>query len=145
MKKLFLIAIISISNFQFSIATAQRPHREGPGPEKRPDITEMVSDLSSSQKSKLDAISSDSRKRVDALRKQQNAVRDSINMYMERDGDQSKALYPLFDREARLQAEISREMYATKVRFDKILTPEQRKELKNSRKQHQKLHRGRRQ
>ena len=144
MKKTIFFLIVLSSCFLAPIH-AQRPHREGPGPEKRPDITEMVSDLSSSQKSKLDAISSDSRKRVDTLRKQQNAVRDSINMYRERDGDQSKALYPLFDREARLQAEISREMYATKVRFDKILTPEQRKELKNSRKQHQKLHRGRRQ
>ncbi len=145
MKKLFLIAIISIFNFQFSIATAQRPHREGPGPEKRPDITEMVSDLSSSQKSKLDAISSDSRKRVDALRKQQNAVRDSINMYMERDGDQSKALYPLFDREARLQAEISREMYATKVRIDQVLTKEQRQELKDNSKRHHKQRKGKKQ
>ena len=56
-------------------------------------------------------------------------MRDSIGKYMDSEGDQSKKLYPLFDREAQLQVQISREMYSTKVRIDKVLTKEQRKEF----------------
>ncbi len=141
MKKIFLVAIITFASFSISHSYAQRPHHEGPGrpgPEKRPDITELVSDLTSSQKSKLETLSNDSRKRVESLRNQQNTVRDSIHHYMDMDGDQSKVLYRLFDREAKLQAQISREMYATKVRIDKVLTKEQRKELKARSKRHQK-------
>ena len=145
MKKILLIALLSPFIFHLSPSYAQRPHPEEPGRpglEKRPEITELVSDLSSSQKSKLETISKDSRKRVESLRNQQKAVRDSIDKYMEMDGDQSKVLYPLFDRESRLHAQISREMYATKVRIDKVLTKEQRKDLKNKCKHHQKQRKG---
>ena len=107
---------------------------DGHQPERRKhtDITELVGDLSASQKRKVDAISRDSRERVDALRARQRAVRDSIGTYMHLEGDQSKVLYPLFDREARLQASISREMYATKLRIDEVLTREQRAELRKA-------------
>lgn len=130
MKKIATLAVVAFMALQ-GPAFAQRPHPDGPAPGngKHPEITELVSDLSSSQKSKLETISNDSRKRVDHLRGQQKAVRDSINRYIEMESDQSKKLYPLFDREARLQVEISREMYATKVRIDQVLTPAQRKEL----------------
>ena len=53
----------------------------------------------------------------------------SIILFLEREGDQSRTLYPLFDREARLQVAISREMYATKLRIDEVLTKEQRQTL----------------
>lgn len=97
-----------------------RPHK---------DITEMVSDLSQNQKKRLDAIADASKERVAVLRARQKAVRDSIALYMHLDGDQSKELFPLFDREARLQCEISREMYTTKVRMFEVLTPEQRSQV----------------
>lgn len=113
-------------------AAAQRPHAEGPRKEHRPEITEIVSDLAPAQKRKLENLTNDSKQRIEKLRGQQKAVRDSINRYMDMDGDQSRTLYPLFDREAKLQAEISRQMYATKVRIDEVLTPEQRKELKTA-------------
>ena len=103
---------------------------------KRPDITQLVSNLTDGQKSKLEAITNESRQRVDNLRARQQAVRDSINLLMECDGDQSKRLYPLFDRAANLQAEISREMYATKVRIDQVLTKEQRQEFQKASKEH---------
>lgn len=92
----------------------------------------MVGDLSQTQKKKLDAITDASKERVGLLRAQQKAVRDSIAVYMKLDGDHSAVLFPLFDREARLQCEISREMYTTKVRVDEVLTPEQRKQLRQS-------------
>lgn len=139
MKKILTIAALGLFALQSSFCLAQRPHRGGPhghGAEKHPEITEIISDLTSAQKSKLETVSNESKKRIERLRNQQKAVCDSIGMFMEKDGDQTRALYPLFDREARLQAEISREMYATKVRFDQVLTKDQRKELKDSRKKH---------
>ena len=72
-------------------------------------------------------------------------MRDSIHRYMDMDGDQSQYLYPLFDREARIQTQISREMYATKVHIDQVLTKEQRKELKDNSKRQKKQRKGRRQ
>lgn len=139
MKKTIALALAAFIGMQLSTALAQHPHREGGKPEPRPDITELVSDLNATQKRKLETITAESKERVDKLRKEQKAVRDSIGRYMDLDGDQSRALYPLFDREARLQAQVSREMYATKVRIDEVLTPEQRKELKAANKRH---HRG---
>ena len=106
--------------------------------DQRPDITQLVSNLTDSQKNKLETVTSESRQRVDKLRARQQAVRDSIALYMDREGDQTKFLYPLFDREAKLQVEISREMYATKVRIDKVLTKEQREEFHKASKQHRK-------
>ncbi|MBR4738448.1 MAG: hypothetical protein IK058_00425 [Bacteroidales bacterium] len=103
-------------------------HRHGK--QRRADITELVSDLSAPQKRKIETVNKESRERVDALRASQRAVRDSIALFMDREGDQSRQLYPLFDREAKLQAAVSREMYATKRRIDEILTPAQRRELR---------------
>lgn len=98
----------------------------------RPEISEVVGDLSTMQKHKVDNITKESKERVDALRKQQHAVQDSITMMMEREGDQRKILFPLFDREAQLRAAVSREMYTTKVRIDEVLNKEQREKLRKA-------------
>lgn len=127
MKKTLLLATLI---FLTGIAFAQHPKHERY--ERRPDITELVSDLSSAQKRKLETITNESKQRVDPLRNRQKAVRDSIETLMDKEGDQTKALFPLFDREARIQAEISREMYSTKVRIDEVLTKEQRQQLKKN-------------
>ena len=99
---------------------------------KRRNVTELVSDLSPVQKRKIENISKASKERVDNLRIQQKAVRDSIMMYIECDGDQSKVLYPLFDREAAIQISIDREMYSSKLRIDEVLTKDQRAELRRA-------------
>ena len=134
MKKFLPLALALFLAFSLS---AQRQDGQR-NDQQRPDITELVSNLSDTQKSQLEAITNDSRQRVEKLRAQQKAVRDSINLYMDREGDQSKYLNPLFDREAKIQAEISREMYASKVRIDKVLTKEQRAEFQKASKQHRK-------
>lgn len=110
------------------LAAQDRQHRK----DSRRDVAEVVSDLSQGQKKKLDAITEASRRKVDALRMQQKAVRDSIGMYMKMEGDQSHALFPLFDREAQISREIACEMYITKVRIDEILTPGQRQQLREA-------------
>lgn len=134
MKKTLSLAIVILA---CTALVAQKPSVER-REQKRPDITQLVSNLTDSQKAKLETITSESRQRVDKFRARQKAVRDSIALYIDREGNQSKYLNPLFDREARIQADISREMYATKVRIDKVLTKEQRDEYQKASKQHRK-------
>ena len=121
-----------------AVALPMMAQRENPRPDKRKraDITELVSDLSAPQKRKIEQISKDSKERVDALRNQQRAVHDSINIFMKREGDQSKVLFPLFEREAQLHVAIDREMYTTKLRIDEVLKPEQRAELRKTLENH---------
>ena len=140
MKKIFLIAMMAFA--VIGTANAQHPCKGMPEKEcdKHPDITEMVSDLSSAQKRKLETITKESKERMEPLRKMQTMVRDSINMLMEREGDYTKVIFPLFDRDARLQSEISREMYLTKIRIDQVLTKEQRQELAKERQKHKREH-----
>lgn len=140
MKRIVLLALVSLFAFQCTLSYAQDPRHGGPHDRqgRRPDITKIVSNLSDAQKEKLEALMEASRQRVDKLRRQQQAVRDSIALYMDRDGNQSKKLYPLFDREAKLQVEISREMYNTKVRIDEVLTKEQRQQFRQASKEHRK-------
>ncbi len=107
-------------------------HGKKPHGKKHHEITELVSDLSSAQKRKIEEIGKQSRERVLTLRNQQKAVKDSIAMFIDREGDNSTVLYRLFDREASLQVSISREMYDTKLLIDQILTPQQREELRRS-------------
>ncbi len=111
---------------------AQRDGQQKLDRDSHKEITEMVGDLSQSQKKRIEDITDASKERVAALRAQRQAVRDSIANYMRLDGDQSRHLFPLFDREAQLQSAISREMYTTKVRIDEILTPDQRRQVRQS-------------
>ncbi len=127
-KHFFLLAAFVLL---LSPAIAQNHKQKDHGP--RRDISEMVSDLSQSQKKRLDAISEESKTRVNSLRAQQKAVRDSISMYINMEGDHTNEIFPLFDREANIQRAISREMYTTKVRIDEVLTPKQRKQLSQCR------------
>lgn len=114
----------------FSIpAMAQRPAGKHNG-KKGPEVAELVGDLNATQKNKIETITNDSRKRMESLRARQKAVRDSIDMFMDREGDQSTVLYPLFERDAALRVAVSREMYSTKVAIDQVLSADQRRALK---------------
>ena len=129
MKKILFLAVLITMSLPLAAQHKPdcHPHHQGPK-----EVTEIVSDLTPVQKRKIESITKESRTRVDALRTQQHAVRDSINNYMEKEGDQSKKLFPLFDREAKLQVAVSREMYNMKVKVDDVLTKEQRAELRRS-------------
>lgn len=131
MKKITLILLMALFTLPLA-AQHEDAHRHG----RHRDVTEIVKDLNAMQKRKVENISNESRERVAALRKQQHAVHDSIVMFMEREGDQSQVLYPLFEREAKLQTAINREMYATKLRIDEVLKPEQREALRAASRKH---------
>lgn len=128
MKKYIIIGLL----LAVAIPLAAQPGKHHEGKKGRADITELVSDLSAPQKRKIESLSKESKERVDALRASQRAVRDSISMYIDKEGDQSERLYPLFEREAQLQAAVSREMYSAKLRVDEVLTKEQRAALRET-------------
>ena len=123
---LILVAMLAMP------ATAQpRPHQGDKKPQA-PKIEEMVSNLTSSQRRRLLKVQEQSHERIDALHATLGTVRDSIRTLMHRDGDNSKTLFPLFDREAALQSAISKAMYQMRLEIDAILTPEQLAELRRA-------------
>ena len=115
---LFLIVALA---FAFTLS-AQAPYKGGAKKEK---IEDIVTDLTPQQKSRIDAITQRSSKNVEKYRSQLKTVRDSIRLYMKSRDDNSAKVFPLYDREARLRAELSKEYYRTKVAIDAVLTPEQ--------------------
>ncbi len=98
--------------------------------DRHPEVTQMLQDLTPRQKRQIDAIYSKSREKLESARKEQRIVRDSIQMLIDSDFDYTKKISILFDREARLQFRINMEMYNTKLAIDKVLTKEQREELR---------------
>lgn len=94
------------------------------------EISDFISDLSKAQKAKIDLITKRTSKTVENYRHQLSILRDSIRSYMDSPNDHSAILFPLYEREGRLQAEISKEYYRSKAAIDALLTPEQYKILK---------------
>ena len=122
---LFIIAILTLSLFQSPISFAQKPNRDGGQKGQKEKIEDVITDLTPQQKSKIDAITKQSSKNIERYRTQLHTVRDSIRLYMASRDDNSKKVFILYDREARLRAELSKEYYRTKVAIDAVLTPEQ--------------------
>lgn len=88
-------------------------------------IEDFVDNLSIRQKKQLNAVRLASKSKLENLKNELNIVRDSIRINMDMYGDNSMVLFPLFEREANIQKEISKETYRVKVRIDNILTREQ--------------------
>lgn len=105
-----------------------------------PKIEEMVSDLSAIQKKRLESATESSRKKIDKLQTNLSNVRKQIRTLLKAEGDQSEKLFPLYEREGDIQAEISKEMYRCRIQIDNILTKEQLQEfrahIEKERKQH---------
>lgn len=118
-----IIALIALSVAISTICYAQPNHTH------QKAIEQFVSGLSVSQKKKIEQLHKQQHNEIAQLRMSQRRVRDSIDMYNDLYGDYSKILYPLYEREAKLQVEISKHFYEKKVALDKILTKEQHKEF----------------
>ena len=84
-------------------------HKKHRRPEP-PKVEEMVSNLSSLQKKRLEGISENCKKQTTKLQKELDETRTQIRNLMMQDGDQSDKLFPLIDRESSLQAQIAKEM-----------------------------------
>ena len=130
MKKLLstLFAILLCSSMFAQTPDGGRHKRHGrPEP---PKIEEMVSNLSAVQKKKLETITQDCKAKADKLQKELDKVRTDIRALMGKEGDQSDKLFPLFDREAALQAQMSKDMYSARRQIDQVLTEEQLAEFR---------------
>ncbi|MBQ1408261.1 MAG: periplasmic heavy metal sensor [Bacteroidales bacterium] len=129
MKKIFLIASILLFS---TVVVAQAPRGDARHNGKKEKIESIITDLTPQQKSRIDAITQKSSKNVEKYRSQLEAVRDSIRLLMIGREDKSSKLFPLYDREGRLQSELSKEYYRTKVAIDAVLTPEQYQRLRDN-------------
>lgn len=129
MKKTILLLIaLAIT---LSLGAQHRPHQH-PREAPHPDLLEMVDDLTSSQRKQLLKAQREGHAKISALHAQLDQVRDSIRIFTQKDGDNSKILYPLFDREGNLQAQVSKEMYNLRLQIDIILTPRQLEQLRKA-------------
>lgn len=132
MKKYIVFVFVFLFLLHVSPLSAQEAPRHGRKDNPPVKVEEMVSDLSVKQKRSLLQIQEKSHERIGQLNAQLKVVRDSIRTVMRQDGDNSKILYPLFDREGALQAQISKEMYTMRTQIDAILTPQQLAELRKA-------------
>ena len=124
MKRLILtILAVSLTCIAFS-QPGHRPADNRRDRANRP-IEEFLTDLTATQKTRIDVITKRSGKTIEFYRKQLKDVRDSIRVLMDDTRDRTAELFPLFEREGLLKSEISKEYYRTKVAIDEILTPEQ--------------------
>jgi len=97
-----------------------------------PSISEVVGDLSQRQKKRIESITEESKKQLRKTDSELCRVRRQIQSLLDKDGDHSKALYPLFEQEGRLMALRSRQMYESRLRVEKVLTPDQCRQFRQS-------------
>ena len=108
-KTLTLIVALALGLTLMAQTPGGGNHRHHKRPEP-PKVEEMVSNLSAVQKKKLETIAQDSKKQTEKIQKELESVRNNIRKLMNQDGDQSDKLFPLIDREAALQAEMTKAM-----------------------------------
>lgn len=128
--KRFLLTALAIT---LAIVATAQPRQNGKNDGERKEdmkIENMVPDLTNTQKKQIETITSRASKSIEQYRKQLKSVRDSIRAYMDSPDDHSARLFPLYEREGALKAEISKEYYRTKIAIDAVLTPEQYLRLK---------------
>lgn len=121
---LLLSIVLATSVMGQSKAEQSARHKE------LPKIEEMVNGLSAFQKKRLNSLMEDSKKEVDRLQAELEKVHKQIHALFDKDEDCSEQLFPLFDREAEIRAEISKNMYRTRIQIFDILTKEQVAEYK---------------
>ena len=127
MKRILSVLLLSLAIASPVVLRADdHPHKQKKCP---PDVASIVTDLSAAQKKKIEQISKEGKERIHQLEGLQRQVRDSIRMYMDKYEDNSKILYPLFDREGKIETDINKEKYRIKTAINKILTPDQHKQL----------------
>ncbi len=129
MKNLFYLAAFILVPLLTFAQQKGRDHQEPKHPND--NIEHFVSDLTATQKTRIDIIARRSRENVEKYRKELDITRDSIRSLTDSPEDRSDILFPLYDREAALQAEISKEYYRAKSSIDAVLTPEQYKTLRS--------------
>lgn len=130
MKKIFVL-ILSALMFVGVCSAQQRPPKNNEQG-KMPKIEEIVKDLSVRQKRQLETISNETKVQMDKYKAELKQVKDSIHYFMDMPSDKSDVLFPLYDREAKIKANMSKLMYRTRLKIDNVLTKEQLKVLNDA-------------
>lgn len=116
--------------FSYAPLMAQGDGHDGRKGQKRPPkIEQIVTTLTKEQKKSIEKLTQASQVRLHQLEEAQSQIRDSIRQYLDLYEDNSKKLFPLFEREGKLQTEINKEMYRAKMAINKILTVEQHQQV----------------
>lgn len=121
MKRIFILAVLFILA---APGYAQHNPRHKP-----PKAEELITTLTPRQKRQLEAIDKEQRTQANAIKKELKQVRDSVHAYIDLYGDNTKVVNRLLEREAALQLKLNKLLYSTKVKIDRIITPEQHKEM----------------
>lgn len=132
MNKFVSLIICFILLLSADVLWAQYPHRHSAPQDD--SALELIDDLTPRQKKQLERLYKESRVRIEAIKRDLKVIRDSVGSQLDLYGDHAATIYPLFDREAFLYAELSRELYRVKVKIDNILTKEQFEQYTNKRK-----------
>ena len=127
MKKIATLMLTIVLGF--TVMGQQKPCHT-PRHKELPKVEELVNNLSAIQKKRLNTVMENSRKEVDRLQAELDKVRKQIHTLTNKEGDNSEQLFPLFEREGVLRAEIAKEMYRTRLQIDEILTKEQLAEMR---------------
>lgn len=136
MKRHLLFLLLAVCTLAVSAQPkSPRPQKEPPHHEEG-RIEKILTDLTATQKTRIDLVTREASRKVEKLRKELSNVRDSIRVYMDSPKDNSGKLFPLFELEGKLQAEISKEYYRAKTAVDKVLTPDQYRRLSAQKKEH---------
>ncbi len=136
--------IVALAAFTMAslVSVAQPPKgRQVNEPDGRPRVEEVLTDLTATQRTRIDVITRRAKKESDVYQKRLNGVADSIRILMDEGKDNSAKLFPLFEQEGRLQAEINKIFYRARLEMDAILTPEQINAIKTYRENSQKQRR----
>lgn len=139
--KHLLLATLALMMAATAVAQPGTHHPMDKEPGKEAKITDLVSNLTPDQKKSIDLITQRSSTTIKYLRQQLHAVRDSVRIYLEMPGNQSKKIFPLFEQEGMLQTELSKAYYRTRQEIDEVLTPEQHNELRGKMKDARPPHR----
>lgn len=127
MKHLFTVILLSLAIASpMALRADDHPHKQQKCP---PDVASIVTDLTPAQKKKIEQISKDGKDRIHKLEEMHRQVRDSIRTYMDAYEDNSRKLNPLFELEAKIECDINKEKYSIKTAINRVLTPEQHKQL----------------
>lgn len=121
--KRFILIIFALTLATGSFAQGHHNH-------KMPNMDEMVSNLSPTQKRQLEKIHDDLKTNEEVIKKKLKAVREEIHNLMDQYGDNTPKMNKLLEQESALQLKLNKLQYQAKVQCDKVISKEQYSEFR---------------
>ena len=92
-------------------------------------VETVLTNLTDNQREALHKLSKENKEYMEKHRSDTEKLRNSIELLLAKDGDNSEILFPLIEMKAELEAEKEKNLYRVKLKIDSILTAEQRAEM----------------